>query len=285
MKQLIETIKLLTFHKTYVYYSLAYGLSTLIVPLGVQFLVNSLALSRIWLNTTVFIALIIVGLILAQTIKHSQLVIVESLQREIFCIEVNKWKNFKSKGYSHYYFEILDLLKSFSKSYSNIIELALVIVFGLTTIILFHPTFLILAAVIILTIYHIYSTSYSALDSSIKESDEKYKIFDKIHAGERVEDQNIIDFMTARDKHFKFIRKNSFKIGALAVVSQAILLAFGSYLIKNNELSVGQLVSAEIIISGIFMPLSRLPFTLEAVYDYETSKYKIAQAFVGKSYE
>lgn len=284
MKQLTEIIKLLSSHKIYIYYSLAYGLSTLIVPLGVQFLVNNLALSGIWLNTTAFIVFIVVGLVLAQTIKHSQLIIVESLQREIFCIEIETWKKSKMKEYSHYYFEVLNLLKSFSKSYSNIIELALVMFFGLSTIIFFHPMFLPLAIFILATVYHVYSTSSSALISSIKESDEKYNLYDKVNAEEEIKDTDVRDFLRARDNHFNFVRKNSFKIAALVVITQVILLSLGCYLIKISQLSVGQLVSAEIILAGIFVPLSKLPLTLEAVYDYETSKYKISKAFLGHSH-
>jgi ABC-type protease/lipase transport system fused ATPase/permease subunit len=278
MKHLIEIIKLLRSHRPYVYYSLAYGLSTLIVPLGVQFLVNNLALSGLWLNITAFIFFIVIGLIISQVIKHSQLIIVESLQREIFCIEMGHWKNFNRKQYSHYYFEVLNLLKSFSKSYSNLIELALVMIFGLSTIVVFHPMFIPIAILIIVTIAQIYKSSSTALVSSIKESDEKYKLYDIVHSDAQILETDLKGFLEARDTHFSFIRKNSFKISTLIVIVQAILLSVGCYLIKMNQLSVGQLVSAEIIISGIFIPLSKLPLTLEAVYDYETSKYKIAKA-------
>jgi ABC-type bacteriocin/lantibiotic exporter with double-glycine peptidase domain len=278
MKHLLQIIRHLKWHRPYIYYSLAYGLSTLIVPLGVQFLVNNLALSGLWVNISAFIVIIIVGLCVSQVIKHSQLIIVESLQREIFCLEMQAWKKFNRKEYSHYYFEILNLLKSFSKSYSNLIELGLVIVFGLSTIVMFHPMFLPIAILIVLTIYQIYKTSSPALISSIKESDEKYNLFDVIHSDKDVQDSDLQSFLEARDHHFCFVRKNSFKISALIVVVQALLLSVGCYLITINQLSVGQLVSAEIIISGIITPLSKLPLTLEAVYDYETSKYKINDA-------
>lgn len=285
MKHLKDIIKLLSSHKTYIYYSLGYGFSTLIVPLGVQFLVNNLALSGIWLNTTAFIFFIVLGLMLSQAIKHSQLVLVESLQREIFCIEITDWRDLKKNKYSEYFFEILNLMKSFSKSYSNLVELCLVMFFGLLTIVVFHPAFLPLAAIIVFTIYQIYISSAPALHSSIKESDEKYKIFNKINNEQTIEDSDIRSFLTARDNHFKFIRKNSFKIAALIVIVQAILLTLGCYLIRINQLSIGQLVSAEIIISGIFIPLSKLPLTLEAIYDYETSKFKIFKAMSGGSDE
>lgn len=283
MKNLFNTISLLRSHKPYIYYSLAFGISTLIVPLGVQFLVNNLALSGLWLNISAFIVLIVIGLVISQMIKHSQFILIESLQREIFCIEINRWKNFNRKEYSHYYFEVLNLLKSFSKSYSNLIELALVIVFGLSTIIMFHPIFLSIALIIFLTIFQIYKSSESALASSIRESDEKYKLYDIINSSGEIQENNLINFFEARDEHFVFVRRNSFKVSALLVVVQGILLSVGCFLIKINQLSVGQLVSAEIIISGIFIPLSKLPKTLEAVYDYETSKYKIAKAMGGQN--
>jgi ABC-type protease/lipase transport system fused ATPase/permease subunit len=281
MKHLLEIIKLLNVHKTYVYYSLAYGLSTLIVPLGVQFLVNNLALSGLWLNISAFIIFIVIGVIVSQVIKHSQHILVESLQREIYCIEMENWKDFKREGFSHYYFEVLNLLKSFSKSYSNLIELALIIIFGLSTIMMFHPMFIPISIIIVLTIVQIYKTSSSALESSMRESDQKYKIFDIIQSKNQIQDNDLKSFLQARDNHFNFIRKKSFKISALVVIVQGLLLSVGCYLVKINQLSVGQLVSAEIIIAGIFIPLSKLPLTLEAVYDYETSKYKIAKAMGG----
>ena len=158
------------------------------------------------------------------------------------------------------------------------IELGLVIIFGLSTIVMFHPMFLPVAIIIILTIYQIYNSSHSALASSIKESNEKYKLFDIVNSEDPIKETDLQGFLEARDTHFDFVRKNSFKISTLIIVVQAFILLVGCYLIKNNQLSVGQLVSAEIIISGIFIPLSKLPLTLEAVYDYETSKYKIAKA-------
>lgn len=283
MKYLLEIIKVLRYHKPYVYYSLAYGLSTLIVPLGVQFLVNNLALSGLWLNISAFIVFILIGLVISQMIKHSQLILVESLQREIFCFEIEQWRKINRKEYSHFCFEVFDLLKSFSKSYSNLIELALVIIFGLSTIVLFHPMFLSIVIIILLTIMQVYKTSPVALSTALKESDEKYKLYDIVHSDNSIEETDLRNFLEARNAHFNVVQRNSFKISASIVIAQAVLLALGSYLIKINQLSVGQLVSAEIIISGIFIPLSKLPQTLEGVYDYETSKYKISKAIGGLS--
>ena len=236
MKHLLEIIKSLRFHKPYVYYSMAYGLSTLIVPLGVQFLVNNLALSGLWLNISAFIIFIIVGLVISQMIKHSQLILVESLQREIFCIEIEQWRRFNRKEYSHFCFEVFDLLKSFSKSYSNLIELGLVIVFGLSTIVMFHPIFLSIVIIILFTIMQIYKSSPVALSTAFKESDQKYKVFDIVNSDKSIEETDLRNFLEARNAHFNVVQRNSFKISACIVISQAILLALGSYLITINFL-------------------------------------------------
>lgn len=278
MKNLFNLIKNLSTHKQYLYYSLAYGLSTLIVPLGVQFLVNNLALSAIGMNISVFILFIVVALIFTQIIRHSQIILVESLQREILCIEMEDWKDFKNKKYAHYYFEVFNLLKSFSKSYTNLIELGLIIFFGLITIIMFHPFFLVIAMIIIMTLVIISKSTPLALKTSFDESDQKYLMHEKLYNSESVSEDNLIDFLKAREEHFKVTKANSFKISAIIVIVHTLLLSIGCYLIQINQLSVGQLVSAEIIISGILIPISKLPLTLEAVYDYETSKYKIKKA-------
>lgn len=278
MKNFFETLRNLKSHKLYVYYAFAYGLSTLILPLGIQYLVNNLALSGLWLNITAFIIFILIGLIVSQVIRHSQMIILESLQREIFCLESNQWKQLQKKEYSYYYFEVFNLLKSFSKSYSSIIELSLVMIFGLFTVILFHPIFITVAIIIVLTIYTIYKSLNSALPSSIAESDLKYKLYSIVKSENNLTDSDFHSFLKIRNTHFEYIRKNSFKVSVLSVFTQTFVIATGCYLVRVNQLSVGQLVSAEIIISGIFISLSKLPQTLESIYDYETSKYKIKKA-------
>lgn len=274
-------MRALEWSKSYVFYAIAYGLSSLILPLGVQFLVNNLALSGIFFNTISFLVLISLGLVISQIIRHSQVILIEFLQREVFIKEMKRWNDFNNMKYSHYYFEVLNVLKSFSKSYASLIEMALVMVFGISTIIIFHPAFIVLAIIIVFTIHQIYSSSDLAIKSSILESNEKYKIYDKIASGDGINDENINLYLSSRDNHFYFTRRNSFKISLLAILVQIILLGLGCYLIFTNQLSVGQLVSAELIISGITVSLLKLPQTLESVYDYETSQYKIAGVMKG----
>lgn len=276
--RIFKSLRLLKYQRKYIYYSMAYGLSSLIIPMGIQYLVNSLALSGIWFNTISFLVIISVGLLVTHIVKYSQVVIMETLQREIFVNELARWKDFKTLKYSYYYFEVPNLLKSFSKAYSHLIELALLLVFGLITIVLFHPVFIVVPIFIALMIYFLFRTFKPAIETSIAESNEKYQIFDDIADGIPISNEHVYSYLKARDDHFYFTRINVIKVSSITVLCQMLLLGFGSYLIQINQLSVGQLVSAEIIVAGIFISFIKLPQTLESVFDYETSQYKIEKA-------
>jgi hypothetical protein len=175
------------------------------------------------------------------------------------------------------------LLKSFSKSFTHMVELSLIVIFGLVSIMMFHPFFLIPAGIIIFTIYLMIRTSIPAIKTSINESNEKYEFYQEITEGHFFDPERLTGYLLARDNHFRFIRRNSFYVSLTVVGIQLLVLGIGCYLIKIDQLSVGQLVSAEIIISGILLSLTKMPLTLEAVYDFETSHYKIEKVFEGSA--
>ena len=281
----IKYLKNLKLHRLYIYYAIAYGFSTLIIPLGAQFLVNNLALAGIWANIVTFVSVIGFFLVIAQILKHTEVILVEYLQREIFLTEIKRWRHLANPKYSHYYFEIYNLLKAFSKSYSNLIDIGLIATFGLLTIVVFHPAFLILPLVIALVLFLIKRSFKSAYETSILESDQKYRLYDELVADNGPCELLIHNYLDARDDHFVYIRRISFRISALHAFSQFYVLVVGCYLIQIKQLSVGQLIAAEIIISGVMAALLKLPNSLEALFDFETSHYKIEKALQKEAHE
>lgn len=277
----VNYIRRLLLNRSYVFYALAYGLSTLILPFAVQFLVNNLALSGIWGNIVVFLSIIAALLIVSQILRHSQVVLIEYLQREIFVTELTKWRELKDKANAHYSFEIYALLKSYSKAYSDFIDMALVSVFGIATIVIFHPAFLLVAVFTGVTVYLIHRVYKRAFETSVAESNKKYEIYDMISEGKAILQNDINDYLQKRDTHFGFIRGISFKISVLHCFIQIYVISIGCYLIHLGQLSVGQLVAAEIIISGIAYSNLKLPVAMESLYDFETSIYKIDYALKG----
>ena len=264
--------------KKYILYSVLYGITTLIVPLSVQFLVNNLALSGIWINIFGFIIIIGAGLTISLLLRYSQIVLNENLQRELFLSEISKWKSEIEEKNRILFMEIFFAIKSFSKSFTSLIEIFLVTFFGIIVMLAFHPAFLILAIITGLTLYQIRESTKPAIESSIEESNQKYELYRLAKSGTDIGPTEIDNYLANRHEKFRFISSNTIKIFVLFVVGQLLLLGGGSWLIQINQLSIGQLVSAEIIFSGITVSLNKLPSALESLYEFETNIYKLVKA-------
>jgi ABC-type bacteriocin/lantibiotic exporter with double-glycine peptidase domain len=274
----LPTIRLLKTSRKYILYSALYGLTTLIVPLAVQFLVNNLALSGLWLNIVGFIIIIGIGLTISLLLKYCQVILNEYLQRELFFYETKRWKKNIPEAKRMYFVEIFFGLKSYSKSFTTFVDIVLTTAFGLLMIVTFHPAFLILPLIIGVTLYQIHLSTMPAVQTSIHESDEKYHLYQMAFSDESHENEDINAYLSARNDHFNFIRMNTIKISILFVLCQIALLGGGTWMVQSEQLSIGQLVSAEIIFSGIMVSLNKLPSALEGFYDYETSIYKLMKA-------
>lgn len=275
--EFFNTLKAVPMTRKYAVYSIFYGLTTLIVPFATQFLVNNLALSGIWINVVTFMVIIFLGLTLSMILKYCQLLLREYIQRLIIMKESRSWINYSSQAMREYFFEIFFAHKSFAKAFTGAVDIILVLFFGLIVIMVFHPAFIILTVIIFLTMYQIWSSTKIAIDTSIAESNEKYKVYGHISSGSFKTLDELEPYLVARQDHFRFIKKNSLKVFGLFIFCQVILLGGGSFLVQANQLSIGQLVSAEIIFSGIMVSLTKLPEVMESLYDFETSKYKLSK--------
>lgn len=278
--KLMETLKTIRLKKKYIIFAILYGISSLIVPMATQFLVNHLAISGIMVNTLTFSVIVGIALIVAQILKYTQVLLNEFIQREIFVLEARRWYN-PERGKAPYFFEIILLMKSFSASFTHLVELALLLFFGLLLIISFHPFFITLLLVLGGCIFFLFFSWEEAVRTSVEESNEKYRLFYKKQDQRSLCEEDLELFLEVRDKHFYFIKRNKILVGTVFVVSQLLLLGSGIYFIQKHQLSIGQLVSAEIILSGILVSLTKLPRTLESLYDFETSKIKIEYALLG----
>ena len=264
--------------KPYYVYASLFGLTSLIVPLGAQFLVNNLALSGIWVNVVSFMIIFAIGLILSNALGYFLVIIKEYIQRELFIFETTKWLNHIEERGNKYFLESINLLKTFATVFTNFVEMGLILIFGLITIILFHPVFLFLPIFFIFTFYLISRNTRQAIRTSIIESDAKYDMFNLILSNQNITENCLESYLSHRDIHFSFIKSISLKISVLNIICHVSLLGIGIFLIESDQFSIGQLIAAEIILSGILQSISKLPSTLESLYDFETSVFKLKKA-------
>jgi ABC-type bacteriocin/lantibiotic exporter with double-glycine peptidase domain len=239
--------------------------------------VNNLALSGAWLNVVSLVSFIALGLIFSLTIKYSQIILTEYLQREFYFLEINKWTKDQSQKKKKYFIEIFSGMKMLSKSFTTLLEIALAILFGLMLLIVFHPFYLLFPILIAIVIAIIIKQSSGAIEASIRISDQKFELYSNVLDEKSITTESIENYLHSREKRFKFIKFNSISIFAFNIIAQILLLGGGIILIKNQQLSLGQLVSSEIIMANMLAAFNKLPFALESLYDFETSLYKINQ--------
>jgi ABC-type bacteriocin/lantibiotic exporter with double-glycine peptidase domain len=80
-------------------------------------------------------------------------------------------------------------------------------------------------------------------------------------------DQLVDDYLSARRAHFRILIRQILGLLALEAVASALLLALGGLLVLQGQLTLGQLVSSELIVSAIVASIVRLGKHLENWYD------------------
>lgn len=264
--------------RAYFVLSCLYGLSTLIVPFATQLLVNNLSMGGFWTNTYTFLLLIGTALTFALFVKYLQFVLLELIQRNLYFVGITRWQRRakQSQFNSPYLFEVFAMLKSFASLVSDGMDLILRSFFGTLALAFIHPAFLVFGFLILFCGTVIRWQGRDAVRTSKNESNEKYEYFYGIKRRATKKNRELaLQFLQARDIHFEIVKRQTMTLYASVLVLQMIMLSWGIYLIQVNQLSIGQFVSAEIIVSGIAISCMGIPKMLRNAYDFETSCSKI----------
>lgn len=156
--------------------------------------------------------------------------------------------------------------------------------FGMLLLALYHPYLMLYALVlgaIILLILRFFGNG--GVETSIRESRIKYELvncFEEIalypflfkgpgglEFAARRANHLVNGYVSARDAHFRVLMRQVVGLIGLQVVAGAGLLVVGGYLVIRQEITLGQLVASEIIMSSIVSALGKLGQKLEAWYD------------------
>ncbi len=78
-------------------------------------------------------------------------------------------------------------------------------------------------------------------------------------------------YVDSHRRHFRHTFSQTVALLLLYALASAGLLALGGWLILQGELSIGQLVAAELILSGVFYGIAQLGTYLETFYDMAAS--------------
>lgn len=280
------------------------GALSLAIPVAVQQLVNTVAFGGLVQPVVVVALLLLVGLALAASLTTFQTVLAELLQRRVFvraCLDLahrlprvplGAFGAKRGPELVNRFFDLVTIQKSGAAILLEGSAVALQTVTGLVLLSLYHPLLLALSALLLGAIAVVLlGLGRGAVRTAIAESNAKYALAAwmeelalhatafrdatrRVHAAERA-DALAADWVLARAAHYRIVLRQLVGSFAVQVLANSLVLGLGGALVVAGELTLGQLVAAEIVVAAVLAALVRLGKKLEGFYDLLAAVDKI----------
>ncbi len=297
-----------SFYALAVIYGVAIGILTLSIPISVQVLISTVA------NTAQAEPVVILAIALLVLLAFSALFMalqyysLELFERRFFARVASEIVlRFVYARYVHLesinrdemanrYFDIMTVQKNMPILLTGGISLFLQTLVGFLVTSFYHPLLLVFNLVVVAMATLIWRVLHrGAKESALALSHAKYDMAGWLeelaranaffkshrtiqHAVDRSEELSH-HYVDEHKRHFFFTFLQLVGFLVLYAVASAALLGLGGWLVISGELSLGQLVAAELILSAIFVGLTRLGYYLRSYYETRAAVKKIAVFF------
>jgi len=289
-------------------FSLVVGVLALASPVAVEALVNTVAFGRYLQPVVVLALLLFVFLSFAAAMRGLITYVVEIVQRRLFVrvvedlayrlprVQQNEYDSRYAPELVNRFFDVVTVQKTASALLLDGISIVLQTVIGMAVLAFYHPFLLGFNVVLIASIgFVVFVLGRGAVATAIRESGAKYAVESwleelarhptafKLHAGSQFgldrADQLTVKWLDARRAHFRVVmRQILFALGLQAFAATA-LLGLGGWLVILGELTLGQLVAAELIVMMIVGSFAKLGKHMESFYDLLAAVNKLGVLF------
>ncbi|MEP9401795.1 ABC transporter ATP-binding protein [Sphingomonas sp. VNH70] len=277
-------------------YGVAISLLTLATPISVQVLINSVANTALPAPLFTLAGLLFLLLLFAGTLAAFRIHLLALFERRLFARIVAEitvravhaqnpfFADNRNNDLFNRYFDLVTVQKALPSLLIGAFTIMLQGAVGLVVTSFYHPFFLAFNVVLVLALFAIWQIWASgAIRSAVAMSHAKHKA---AHWLETVGGSNgfykssrhldfamdrseavTANYVAAHRRHFRYTFSQTLALLFVYATASAALLALGGWLIIQNQLSIGQLVAAELILSGVFYGIAQFGPYLEALYD------------------
>lgn len=289
-------------------YAVAVSALTLSIPLSVQVLISTVANAAL-VRQVVVLAFMLLGLLcLSGLFAAIQYYLMELFERRFFSRIVSEttlrllyarfthMEKINRDELVNRYFDVMTVHKSLPPLLTGALATLFQTLVGFTVTSLYHPIFLAFNLAVVLIAWLVYRAfDRGASRSSLALSDTKYRAArwleslsrsNSFFKSERTIDYALAttlavreDYVGAHRRHFRYTFAQVLGFLLLYALSSAVLLGMGGWLVIGGQLTIGQLVAAELILSAIFFGLTRIGYYLELYYDLYAAMVKLTQLF------
>ena len=272
------------------------GLLGLATPVAVQALVNTVAMGGVFQPVIVLAILLFIFLSFSGAIHVLQTYLVEIVQRRIFVrvaadlayrlplVRCEVYDRNHGAELVNRFFDVLTVQKAGATLLLEGVATVLQSVIGLVVLAFYHPILLAFDVLLLATIvFVVFMLGRNAIPTAIAESRAKYAVVAwleeiarnmltfKLNRGPMLArtraDALAHAYLEARGSHFRVLIRQVIGAVSLHAVAGTSLLAIGGLLVVDQQLSVGQLVAAELIVSAVLSSFAKFGKQLESFYD------------------
>lgn len=285
-------------------YSVAIGLLTLAVPVAVQSLVNTVAFGAVLQPLFVLTLFVLLALGFSALLNTLRAGVVELLQRSIFARVgfdlTNRLLRVKAEAFDRLhgpelvnrFFDVVTVQKAAALLLIDGLSIFMQTLIGLILVALYHPLLLAFDALLVTAMaFIVFVLGRGAVKTSIKESKAKYAfqawleqisahaIVFKSPGGEALATQRshelMHEYLYLRQKHFKILIRQVAGSFILQATASSMLLGIGGWLVIERQLTLGQLVASELIVTLMVSGFTKFGKQLEVFYDLQAAIDKL----------
>lgn len=281
-------------------YGVAISLLSLATPISVQLLINSVANTALPAPLLTLAAILLSLLLLSGVLMAFRVQLLAMFERRFFARLVGEitlravhaqnpfFVDSRRGDLFNRFFDMGLVQKSLTSLLIGGFTIVLQSIVGLVVTSFYHPFFLAFNLVLVLTVLLIWRVwANASIATAVVKSHAKHATAHWLgtvgnsngiykssrhmtYAIERSEGVTA-RYVAAHRRHFRATFGQTIALLLLYAFASAGLLAMGGWLILQGELSIGQLVAAELILSSVFYGIAQLGHYLEVFYDLSAS--------------
>jgi putative ABC transport system ATP-binding protein len=287
-----------------VIYSVAIGLLSLVVPVAVQSVVNTIAFGTL-LQPLLYLTLaVLAGLGFSAVLQAVRTYVVEMMQRRIFVrvstnslsrllrARVEAFDDHHGPELVNRFLDVVTVQKAGAILLLDGLTIFMQTVMGMILLAVYHPWLLAFDLVLLVCILLIlFPMGRGAIPTSVKESKAKYALVawleevarwqttfkstrGAFYAVERT-DALVGEYLSYRAKHFRILLRQISASLILHALASSALLGVGGLLVINRQLTLGQLIAAELVVTVVVSGFAKFGKQLETFYDLNAAVDKL----------
>lgn len=279
-----------------VVYSVFIGLLSLVVPVATQSLVNTIAFGTLMQPLLVLSLLVLLALMFSAVLKTLRSHVVEVIQRRIFVrvasdslqrlirVKINAYDDGHGPELVNRFFDVVTLQKGGATLLIEGFELLMTTLVGMLLLTIYHPLLMGFAFVLfVMVIIILFPLGIGAVRTAIDESKSKYALaawlqeiarspatFKSSQGTQFALDrgnQLVVDYIENRKSHWRVLLRQIMGALTMQAIGAAAVLGCGGWLVIERQLTLGQLVAAELVVAATLNGFSKFGKQLETFYD------------------